>query len=93
MGAAILLATIVDGPPTTGLRSIVLISAPFVGTGGWPGDGFEFPDDLGAGLPAKILVHLFYGLEDQIVPPSHVDLYARAIPRARVHRFPAVITS
>ena len=88
VGGTILMATIADRPPERGLRSIVLISAPFVGAGGWPGDGFEFSDDLGARLPPETSVHLFHGLDDQVVPASHVDLYARAIPQARVHRLP-----
>jgi predicted alpha/beta hydrolase family esterase len=88
VGGTMLVATIAESPPTSAPRTIVLISAPFVGTGGWPGDGFEFSLDLGARLPAKAAVHLFHGLEDQIVPSSHLDLYARAIPRASTHLLP-----
>jgi pimeloyl-ACP methyl ester carboxylesterase len=33
-------------------------------------------------------VHVFHGLEDQTAPPSHADLYARAVPQARLHRLP-----
>jgi pimeloyl-ACP methyl ester carboxylesterase len=47
-----------------------------------------FPANLGARLPEDIPVHLWHGLDDDIVPPSHVDLYARAIPQAQVHRLP-----
>jgi pimeloyl-ACP methyl ester carboxylesterase len=33
-------------------------------------------------------VHVFHGLQDETAPPSHADLYARAIPQARVHQLP-----
>jgi pimeloyl-ACP methyl ester carboxylesterase len=74
--------------PLQRLGAIVLLAAPFVGAGGWPGDEFELPADLGQRLPRGVPVHAFYGLEDQTVPPSHADLYARAIPHAHVHRLP-----
>ena len=31
---------------------------------------------------------MFHGLRDETVPPSHADLYAKAIPQALVHRMP-----
>ena len=70
------------------LRAIVLIAAPFVGAGGWPGDEFELPHNLGARLPQGVPVHVFHGLQDETAPPSHADLYARAIPHAQLHRLP-----
>jgi pimeloyl-ACP methyl ester carboxylesterase len=33
-----------------------------------------------------VSIHFFHGLEDEIVPPSHLELYARAVPQARTHR-------
>ena len=33
-------------------------------------------------------VHVFHGLDDKTAPPSHADLYARAIPQAQVHQLP-----
>jgi hypothetical protein len=55
---------------------------------GWPSDEFELPKDLGARLPHGVRVHVFHGLRDETVPPSHADLYAQVIPPARVHRLP-----
>lgn len=85
VGGTILIHALAEQPPEHGLVAIVLIAAPFVGPGGWPGDEFELPGDLGARLP-RARVHVFHGLEDETVPPSHADLYARVIPQARVHR-------
>ena len=88
VGATLLIKSLVERPPDVTIAAIVLIAAPFVGTGGWPGEEFELPGHLGALLPAKVPVHLFHGLEDDEVPPAHADLFARAIPQAQLHRLP-----
>jgi len=67
---------------------VVLIGAPFMGVGGWPGEEFELPCDLGARLPQGVWVHVFHGLDDQTVSSSHAELYARAIGQARLHLLP-----
>ena len=58
----------------------------FVGPGGWPADGYEVHVELGPSLPPDVPVHVFHGLDDETAPPSHADLYERAIPQATVHR-------
>ncbi|MCQ9130047.1 alpha/beta fold hydrolase [Streptomyces hilarionis] len=89
VGGTILVHTLARRPASTGLAAIVLVAAPFVGPGGWPADeDFALPADLGARLPRGARVHVFHGLADETAPPSHADLYARAIPWARVHRLP-----
>ncbi|MFI6332391.1 alpha/beta hydrolase [Micromonospora chersina] len=88
VGATILVNALAERPPWPELGAIVLVAAPFVGAGGWPGDEFELPHDLGARLPHGVPVHVFHGLQDETAPPSHADLYARAIPQARLHLLP-----
>ena len=88
VGGTILVNTLAERPPERDLRAIVLIAAPFVGVGGWPSDEFESPHDLGARLPPGVPVHVFQGLQDMTTPPSHADLYARAIPQAQLHLLP-----
>lgn len=87
VGGTILLKTLTGRSPYT-CGAIFLLAAPFVGDGGWPSDEIEFSANLGAQLPEGVPVHLWHGLDDDIVPPSHADLYARAIPQAQVHRLP-----
>ncbi|MGW5668333.1 alpha/beta fold hydrolase [Micromonospora sp. NPDC003776] len=88
VGGTILVNALAERSPERKPGTIVLIAAPFVGAGGWPGDEFELPDDLGARLPHGVPVHVFHGLGDETAPPSHADLYARAIPQAQLHRLP-----
>lgn len=88
VGATLLINTLAEHPPARLPVAIVLIAAPFVGDGGWPSDEFELPSDLGAKLPQGAQVLVFHGLEDETAPPSHADLYARAIPQAQVRQLP-----
>jgi predicted alpha/beta hydrolase family esterase len=88
VGGTILINALAERSPERELGSIVLIAAPYVGANGWPGEEFELPPDLGARLPQGVPVHVFHGLADETAPPSHADLYARAIPQAQLHRLP-----
>jgi predicted alpha/beta hydrolase family esterase len=88
VGGTILINALAEQSPEVRLGAVVLVAAPFVGPGGWPGDDFELPPDLGARLPSDVPVHLFHGLEDDTAPASHADLYARVIPQAQVHLLP-----
>ena len=85
VGGAILVNALAEREPEHELAAIVLVAAPFVGEGGWGGGELELPEDLGARLPQGAAVHVFHGLSDETAPPGHADLYARAIPQARVH--------
>ena len=80
VGATLLIHALAEQAPGCALATIVLIAAPFVGEGGWPSDEFELPENLGMRLPRRVRVHVFHGLRDETVPPSHADLYAEAIP-------------
>ena len=88
VGGTLLVQTLISGTHQQRLAGIVLISAPFVGLGGWPGDDFEFSADLGARLPQDVPVQVFHGLDDRTVPPSHARLYGDAIARAQVYLLP-----
>jgi pimeloyl-ACP methyl ester carboxylesterase len=88
IGATILISALAEQPTRRSLGAIVLISAPFVGEGGWPAEGMKPLDGLGARLPGDVPIHIFHGLEDETAPPSHAALYQRAIPQAHVHHLP-----
>jgi hypothetical protein len=88
VGGTILISTLAEQPPERELAAVVLIAAPFVGTGGWPGEDLDLPSDLGARLPHGMRVHVFHGLDDGTAPPAHAALYAGAIPQAQLHLLP-----
>ena len=88
IGAAILVNVLAEQPVERRFGALFLVAAPFVGGDGWPSEELETPHDLGTRLPRGLPVHVYHGLADATAPPSHADLYARAIPQARVHRSP-----
>lgn len=86
LGGTMLVNVLAEQSTERRLGALFLIAAPFAGDGGWSSDDLRSPYDLGARLPQDAPVHIYHGLEDEIASPSHAELYARAIPQARVHR-------
>ena len=88
IGGTILINAIADEPPVRMPRGLFLASAPFVGKGGWPTGDIGSMSDLGARLPERLPVYLYYGSEDETAPTEHAGLYEAAIPQAVVRRLP-----
>jgi predicted alpha/beta hydrolase family esterase len=88
IGATILINALAEQPPERKFGAIFLIATPFVGEGGWQSDDLTTPRELGENLPKGVPIYLYHGLADETAPPSHAELYARAIPQARVYRLP-----
>jgi predicted alpha/beta hydrolase family esterase len=86
IGAAILLDYLADGDREHRLAGVFLIATPYIGKGGWPSDELRPTKELAARLPAGTPIHLYQGDDDETVPPSHVDLLAKVLPRATVRR-------
>lgn len=86
VGATILIHVLAEGTQAADLGAIFLLAAPFVGEGGWEGTGIEPRADLADRLPRDVPVFLYQGSADDTVPPAHLELYARALPLARVRR-------
>ena len=86
VGGTFLINVLAESAPNVSLGAIVLIAAPFIGKEGWESEEIEPRPDLGGRLPPGVPVLLYHGDEDDIAPIAHVELYARAIPRARVRR-------
>jgi predicted alpha/beta hydrolase family esterase len=88
VGGTILINVLAEHPTERSFGALFLVAAPFVGDGGWSSDDLKPAPDLDARLPRDLPVHIYHGLEDEIAPPSHAELYACAVPRARIHRLP-----
>jgi predicted alpha/beta hydrolase family esterase len=88
VGGTILVKVLTEQSSALEPGAIFLIAAPFVGDGGWSADDLQFPTDLGARLPKGVPIYFYHGLEDEVAPPSHIDLYALAVPQALIHRLP-----
>jgi predicted alpha/beta hydrolase family esterase len=88
IGGTMLIQTLAEDPPKQRPGAIMLMSAPFIGEGGWESDDISPTPDLGARLPKGVSVHVFHGCEDETAPSAHAHLYSRAIPQAQVHLLP-----
>jgi predicted alpha/beta hydrolase family esterase len=86
VGATILINVIAANPPQVALGGVFLIAAPFVGEGGWPSEGFEPKEKLGAALTSGVPIYLYHGGADETAPLAHAGLYAKAIPQAVIRR-------
>lgn len=88
IGGTILVNALAQIQSKRKFRAIFLIAAPFIGEGGWASDDINPLPDLGARLPRDAPVYIYHGLADETAPASHAELYARAIPQAKVHLLP-----
>lgn len=88
VGGTLLVHALADRPPQRRLGAVLLLSAPWVGDGGWPGPEFELPADLGARLPPEAVLHVFHGGDDATVPSAHAQRYAQAVGQAQLHLLP-----
>ena len=86
IGGTILINALAENAPKRKLGGVFLISAPFVGAGGWPSEDIKPPRDLGARLPQTTAVYLYHGSEDETAPIAHLGLYKKALPQAHVRR-------
>lgn len=68
------------------IAGIFLIAAPFWGEGGWQYEGFRLKDDFASKLPAKTPVFFYHSTDDEVVPFSHLALYAKKVPRAKIRK-------
>ncbi len=85
IGGTILINAIAETAPDRKLSGVFLIAAPVVGPGGWPSEEIK-STELSARLPKGMPIYLYHGTTDETVPVAHLDLYAHAIPYARVRR-------
>ena len=86
VGGTILINVLAEQMPQPNLGAICLISAPFIGAGGWESDDLEPRSDLATRLPRDVPIFLYHGRDDKTVPFAHVELYARAFPGVHVRR-------
>jgi len=86
IGAMILVNALASSPPNYSLYGVFLIATPFIGEGGWTSREITVRKNLGASLPYGVPIFLYHGDKDDTAPIDHVDLYAQAIPQAKIKR-------
>lgn len=85
VGASHLAKILTEIKVTTPITGIFLLDAPFWGGDGWLYEGYkelELPMDIASKFPKNASVFLYHTRDDEIVPFSHLALYAKLLPRA-----------
>lgn len=87
IGASVVIRVLANGDIDQYVAGVFLVAAPFWHDHEiWRWKEVELPKRAGASLPKSLPVFLYHGREDEIVPFSHVELYAKALPQAVVRR-------
>jgi len=80
VGAFVLLKYLSEEEPEKPVAGLLLVAAPYVGTGGWELDEYALREDFASELPEGLQVFLYHG-RDEEVPFEHLALYEANLPR------------
>ena len=87
IGASVLARLLADGAAGTSIAGVFLVAGPFWHDHQiWRWDEVALPADAAGAYPRGLPLFLYHGDADEVVPVSHLDMYARALPRAVVRR-------
>lgn len=85
IGASVLIKALADGVVERPMAGIFLIATPFWHDHEvWRWKEVELPTNAADRLPRGVPLFAYHGREDEIVPFSHLDLYAKTFPQAIV---------
>lgn len=87
IGGSVVIRALVDGGIGRSLAGVFVLSAPFwYDDDFWRWDEARLPADAAERIPDGVPVFIYHGREDESIPVSHVEMYARALPQATVRR-------
>ena len=84
LGSCFLLKYLSEEKIDKNIAGIFLISTPFWGGDGWHYEGFRLKNNFASKLPVNTPIFFYHSTDDEIVPFSHLALYAKEIPRAKI---------
>ena len=68
------------------IAGIFFISTPFLGDGGWQYEDMILDNDFASKLPPNTPIFFYHSINDEIVPFSHLALYAKELPHATIRK-------
>jgi predicted alpha/beta hydrolase family esterase len=87
IGASVVIRAVVDGGIGESLAGVFLVAAPFwYDHDFWCWKDVELPANAAERIPEDVPVFLYHGRQDESVPSAHLEMYARALPRATARR-------
>lgn len=87
IGASVVIKLLTDADLERSLAGVFLVATPFwYDHEVWRWKEVALPSDAAARLPRGVPVFLYHGRADEVVPFSHLGMYAKALPKAVVRR-------
>ena len=85
IGASIIIKLLCESETRRALAGVFLVAAPFWHDHEiWRWEDVQLPHNASARLPGRIPLFFYHGLEDEVVPYSHAEMYAQTFPQAIV---------
>ncbi|WP_368563333.1 alpha/beta hydrolase [Pseudoxanthomonas sp. UTMC 1351] len=88
IGGSVLLKYLCDPPSPLSILGLFVVAAPYWGADpSWRWEEMALPADAAARLAGDWPLFLYHSRDDEIVPFSHLALYAAKLPRAAVREY------
>ncbi|MEQ8337642.1 MAG: alpha/beta fold hydrolase [Cyclobacteriaceae bacterium] len=82
LGASVILKYLTERAVEINIESVLLMGTPFWGNSNWKSNDFRLDLNHLERLSAFDSIHFFHGVDDDVVPASHLDDYLQLIPHA-----------
>jgi predicted alpha/beta hydrolase family esterase len=82
IGGSVLLKYLCERPAPPDLAGLFVVAAPYWGADDWHWDEMNLPADAATRLAGDWALVLWHSRDDEVVPYSHLTLYAARLPRA-----------
>jgi predicted alpha/beta hydrolase family esterase len=85
LGSCFLLKYLSEEKVDKDIVAMFFIATPFWGGDhGWQYEGFTLDNEFASKLPANIPIFFYHSTDDEVVPFSHLALYAEKLPHATI---------
>ncbi|MCI0712103.1 MAG: alpha/beta hydrolase [Chloroflexi bacterium] len=86
LGGSVALKYLSEGDVSNDILGMFLLAMPYWGAEDWEVDEYILQDDFAENLP-DVPIFLYHCLDDDVVPFSHLRLYADRMPDVRLREF------
>lgn len=88
IGGSVLLKYLCDRRSSPPISGLFVVAAPYWGAdASWRWDDLTLPEDASVRLDGRWRLVFYQGRDDEVVPFSHLALYAAKLPRAAIRAF------
>lgn len=87
LGASLVLKYLSEEKPAKPIAGLFLIAPPYWGTEDWEVDEFALGKDVVSTLSDMQPTFIYHSRDDEIVPFTHLNLYAERFPQAIIREF------